>query len=440
MNRQVYFSICNRLNIFKIKFTLLSLIANLSKGSALTLLCMSTGCGTDKDQTYNQNSEFFYQLSREDQTKYAPTNLFRTIYQNNILDFEDALNENSDKLTQKNNVYDQPQSNDTPLAVAIKLKRTEMIPLIITKMTLKELQAKNAEGRSFVSLLAEIDDVSSFEILQRKYQQQIGFFKNLKPIEEFSNFDFPDDKGRNAAHFVQSKVFLDVLATTWFLRAADTMTIWSNLFYQYDIDGNSFLHAAAKYNKFSVIRWYVENTCGSKPWEGEYFITKAIDTALFGAGKVIQYFQDKEYAFIFWRKLINEKNNMGDSAIHIAAQHGSYESLRALLSCEESNPVLENNMGQMPISSMLYYLSLNTFEDSFSEDYKLTFSLLIDQINPMTIMPGYNFKYYVNLPDHMGNNSIYYAFKLNDKFFYNTLVKYDLGQTNTDGIRPSDSQ
>lgn len=398
----------------------------------ILVLLFLVGC-SDTDGHYLKSSEVFYQLSRDEQNQLAPSSLFRVIYQNNESDFLNALEENKDLLAKKKNT-----ENDTALAVAIKLRRRSMSAGIIERMTLEELQTPNSQGRSFVSLLAEYDDLSSFQILQNKYRQYLRVVQNFNPLTDFSNYDFPDDLGRNAPHYVQSKAFIDLLFATWYLRSADNLQVWSDFFYQQDVDGNTFYHSAAKFNKFDVIQWYNTAYCGSQYGEGSNFITRTIDYGLWGAGKIIQYLQDKDWTFMFWRKFINIPNNEGQTAIHLAAAQGSAESVSALLRCQELNPVMENNLKQIPLTYMLS--QLDVFESFISEDYKRSFLILLEQINPMTLRPDYNFKYFVNMPDTNGKNAIYYASQLQDKFFYNELLKYDLGKITSEGFSPSDSQ
>lgn len=386
-------------------------------------------CAEDEDATYFESSEFFYQLTEEDQRRYAPSPLFRSIYQNNEADFDEALESNKDLLVQKN--FEQ----DTPLAVAIRLKRFPMIPQIIERMTLEEMKTPNAGGRSFISLLAEIDDVESFEIIQRRYSNHIGPFKNLQPGQYFTNYDFVDEQGRNAAHYAQSKIFLDQLATTWFYRTIDATAIWSDLFWQQDAEGRTFIHQAARYNKFDVIQWYTEAHCGSAPWEGEWMVTRAIDSGFWLLGKGVQFLQEAKYAPLY-RKLINTKDEAGNTALHIAAINGSYESVRALLRCQELNPTSYNDQDQIPMTALLSQLDM--FEDPISEDFKLSFKLLLDQINPQTVLPTTNFRYFVNAPDLDGQSAVFYASRLADRYFIEILEAYDLGRASTDGISPSD--
>ena len=388
-------------------------------------------CGSDQDSSYFENAEPYFQLSAEEQRLFAPSPLFRSIYQNNELEFNEALNTNREVLVQKN------FEGDTPLAVAIKLKRFPMIPEILNRLTMDEIKTPNKDGRSYISLLAEIDDFISFEIIQRRYQQQVNQLRNLRPGQYFSNYDFTDDLGRNSAHYVQSKVFLDQLFQTWFFRTADSLTIWSDLFWTADNQGFTFLHQAAQYNKFDVIQWYTDQNCGSEPMEGEYFITRALDTVAWGLGKGVQYLQEARYAPI-WRKLINTKDNEGNTAAHIAAINGSYESLRSLLRCEEINPTSLNDLNQIPLTALLSQLDL--FENPISEDFKLSFELLIDQINPMIILPVYNFRYFVNENDIEGKNAIFYASRLADTYFIDRLRSYDLGRVTDDGLSARDSQ
>lgn len=397
-------------------------------------LCL-VHCGNDEDKTYYENSEFFYQLSTEDQLKYAPSPLFRVIYQNEVSGFEQALEANKEFFTRKN------FENDTPLAVAIKLRRSEMIPPLIERMTLEELKTPNANGRSFVSLLAEIDDFRSFEIIQRRYQQRVNVFVNLRPGQYFSNFDFPDDYKRNASHYVQSKIFMDLLWSTWFHRTADSLTIWSKLFWQEDMDENNFLHHAAKYNKFDIIQWYTDRSCGYDWWNksetfGFKYVKTGLDHILYGLDNLILLLRDSKYGPI-WRSLINQKNINGNTPMHLAASNGSFESVRALFSCEEMSPVVLNNNDQTPMTYMLS--QLDVFENPISGDFKNSFNLLLGQIDPLNFIPRYNFKYFVNYQDLEGKNAAHYASRLADKYFFNELSKYDLGILNMEGNRASDN-
>lgn len=401
-----------------------------------------TGCGSDKDKTYMVSSEYFYQLSAADQQRIAPSSLFRVIYQNDINNLETALNENKDQLAKKN-TDENNQPADTALAVAIKLRRTEMIPLIIQRMTLDELKIPNTEGRSYISLLAEFDDYAAFEVIQRRYQSSINGLVNLQPGQYFSNFDFPDIYGRNAGHYAQSKIFMDLLSTTWFLRTADSLTIWSDLFWQTDIDGNNFLHTAAKYNRYDVIQWYVDKSCGYDWWEesdtwGFGHIKTGVDHILYGIDSTFTFLRDS-YFFPYWRSLINNKNNEGNTPIHLSAGFGSYEATRSLLGCEEMSPTIYNNNDQFPLTYMLSRMDL--FENPISQDFKDIYHLLENQLETFAVWNiFYNFRSHVNHEDTNGMSAVFYASRLSDKFFYESLLRFSDDQPNRDGVRPSDNQ
>ncbi len=443
MNHRVLFSQSFLLNFFIHSLILkaLRIKSFLVVYGALFFLSIA-GCASDKDETYTVNSEYFYQLSTVDQQRLAPSSLFRVIYQNDIENLESALNENKDQLAKKNR-DDNGQPEDTALAVAIKLRRSEMIPLIIERMTLMELQIPNSEGRSFISLLAETDDYLSFEVIQRRYQNSINGLLNLSPGQYFSNFDFPDTYGRNASHYAQSKIFMDLLATSWFLRTADSLTIWSDLFWQTDVDGNNFLHTAAKYNRYDVIQWFSDRTCGYDWWEesdtwGFKYVKSGVDHIVYGIDSTFTFLRDSS-VFPFWRSLVNNKNIEGNTPMHLAAGFGSFEGARALLNCAEMSPTIYNDRDQFPLTYMLSHMDL--FESPISQDFKDIFHLLEDQLEIFNLWNiFYNFRGHVNHEDTDGMSAVFYASRLSDKFFYDALIRYSNDQPNSEGVRPSDNQ
>lgn len=440
MNNQVLFSNIF-LNLFSTSTLLKAKKLMILIGASLSLVL--TGCGSDEDQTYTVNSEYFYQISEADQQRIAPSSLFRAVYQNDIENLDTALKENKDQLAKKN-LDDNGQPADTALAVAIKLRRTEMIPLIISRMTLDELKTPNADGRSFISLLAETDDLQSFDVIQRRYQNNIlNSWTDLRPGQYFTNYDYPDVHGRNAAHYVQSKPFMDQLSATWFLRTADSINVWSDLFWQTDADGNNFLHTAAKYNRYDVIQWYADGTCGREDWEeseiwGFKTVKWALNGIVYGIDSTFVFLRDSAY-FPYWRTLVNSKNIDGNTPMHVAAGYGSYEAARALLSCEEMSPTVYNNNDQFPVTYMLSRLDL--FENPISDDFKKTFNLLENQLETFAVWNAfYNFRGHVNAEDIDGRSAIFYSSRLTDKYFFDALSKYSNDQLNRDGVRPSDYQ
>ena len=147
----------------------------------------------------------FMSLSVEEKTNLAPTEIFKAIFANNYEAFKaDLINSDEFKFDTKN------KEGDTALAIAIKLSRNTMIQDLITSATVHDLKIKNHEDRSFVSLLSEFNQIKAFDYLVQTYKNSYTDVSNFVDFN-FSSLDFPDEHGKNAAHYAKSAAMIDRL-------------------------------------------------------------------------------------------------------------------------------------------------------------------------------------------------------------------------------------
>lgn len=393
---------------------------------ALYVSTLLTAC-SDKDEAYTMNSERFGQLTVQEQTFYAPTQLFRAVYMNDESLFDAQLKDSYLDFSKKND------QGDTALAVAIKLRREDFVNRLVEKATFDDLKISNMDNRSYLSLLAEYNYENAFDELGEKYILQIGPLQNV--WTNFPEVDFPDVHGRRAAHYAHTASFMDKLEHYWFYGMLDFSHPWDSFYNHGDETGGNFLHSAAEHGKSEIAAWFVARHCGVFGLEdpNNWGIFQAIG---FIARKTTEYFHDIEWDVVR-KKHINIPNVDGNTPLHLAAKNGNARTMEFLLSCQQIDPSMRNKSLQSPMTLLLK--NIDPQQPVVDDNYKNAFLMLIDQVDPLwAFLPAMTFKNIVNDLDTDGFSAIHYAARLQDPFFYEHLKKYQLPNSDAQGILPGD--
>lgn len=395
------------------------------------ILLLSTmllwGC-SDSDSSYLQSSEKFYQLSEQEQTLYAPTNLFKAIYINDSRMFNEEFAASYVDFAKKN------FEGDTALAVAIKLQRVDFVKPLVSKATIEDLRVPNKDNRSFVSLLAEYNFEEAFDIIGLKFIQNTGALQSL--VTSFKDIDFPDSQDMIAAHYTQTASFLDKLEGYWFYGLADFTHPWDGFYHQRDLHGDTFLHKASEFNKTEIVSWFVRRHCGV--WGAEEndwpIIGGIIRGVSYGARSSTEFLGEQKYVPLR-RSYINFENNDGNTPLHLAAKNGNDQIIELLLQCRQINPLVQNGKNQPAISVLLS--SIDPEQTEVEESYKRSFNFLVNQIGEYWVF-FYTFRDLISEKDNNGLSASHYAARLRDPYFYRILEK-DIGPTaDEQGVIPQD--
>lgn len=366
-------------------------------------------------------SEVCHRMNEAEALTYAPTDLFKAIYCNDQELFNEAFSSLTFRFDQKNEA-----EGDTPLAVAIKLNRENMVLPLISRAELAELEIKNHRGRSFVSLLAEYDMLEEFDVVVDKFRDQRSMARDILSYD-FHKIDFDDDFGRNAAHYALSAAMMDRLRQNWRRSFTDigAANPLHRFYYSYDQDENLFLHSAARDQRVYVINWYVDNYCTTNERRED-------ESGLFGGinffGRQARYaIQDMSVNWEITQNLgalINISNLHGDTPLHIAARLGNSESLRFLLACPQVDPSIENDQGRSPIAELLK--NIDPFQEEIHESFKDSFNLLLERADPVwwSVMRGNNFRNMMAETDGEQMTAVHYAARLADPYFFNKIPDF----------------
>lgn len=400
------------------------------------LFLISCGDSSKQDKIFeHENTNEFYRLTPERQKELAPTDLFKSIYTNSTSDFQEHLTSEDFQFDQLN------AEGDSPLAVAIKLKREEMVLALISKATKKDFLKVNSKGRSYISLVVEHDLLEAFDKAYETYFSLAQFAGQIR----FSKIDFKDDLGRRASFYAKSYSMFDRLEKAWFTSAISLRHYFNSFYYDEDLEGNTFLHLAAKNQNQQVIYWYVENHCDYREWEESSFPT-------YVARRLGDAFGDAEW-LPFRRRYINRQNDKGNTPLHVAAKFGRYASLTALQSCYQSDPTILNNQKRVAITELL--ASIDPSLNNVPENYKKTFSYLSNQVDPVWTRADFELSWHssnLNMGFSIGNNfrrlitkkdsskwtALHYAAQIRDPYFWNLFSDYqDIKTRNDEGLTPS---
>lgn len=383
----------------------------MKKTLSLFICSFLAACGSSKtpDSKTHENPNQLLNLSKEERAIKAPSEPFISIYANDFSTFTDNVNKENFDFKTKN------LEGDTALAVSIKLNRPNMTLRLIEKASLEDLKIKNKNGRSFVSLLVEYNQVNEFDNFVSAYSHYGSLVGNATAFN-FYKIDFKDDFGKNSTHYARSKALMSRLYNKWFDGALNIDHAWNNFFYGFDNKGNSFLHSAAASQKTQVLSWYTELFCSGKTREeNEYRIA-------YVARRLNDYIADTN---LIKRRFINRQNNNGDTALHVAAKLGNNESIRQLFKCAQVDPSILNNQDRPPITELLK--SIDPYESKVSENYKKSFNLLYNKTD--SIIWFWNPNTFISILTQKENegeemSALHYAARLADPYFFNQLEIY----------------
>ena len=380
--------------------------------------------GNNNNETKNSErlaepvgAEVCHRLSEAESLQFAPNDLFMAIYCDDIELFNKALNDENFRFEQINEA-----EGDSALAVAIKLGREDMIDALLLKAEKKHLWIKNHNDRSYVSLAAEYDMHRALDKIIEIYKERRSLTRDLVSYD-FAIIDFEDEFGKNAAHYALSAAMMEKLKVNWRRSLTDFNHPWHRFYFQYDENGNLFLHSAARDQRVYVLNWYADNYCTEQNRRED-------EEGIFGAmnyvGRHARYTIQDSGLIKNLTKIINIPNNDGDTPIHVAARLGNAESLRFLMSCEQADPSIKNNLGRSPITELL--ANLDPFQEEIHQSFKDSFDLLTEEADPVwwALMRGNNFRSIMTEPDlsesHM--TAIHYAYRLRDRYFINRIPEF----------------
>ena len=371
-------------------------------------------CGEDSSskEIRLRSSEEFNRMSSQEQIKAAPNDLFRSIFDNDYEAFQNELGSDHFDITPKN------ENNNTVLAVAIQLNRTDMALELIEHLNDEDLFIKNFEGRSYLSFAAEADEIQIFDLLIKKYNDSKNFMDKIRTY--FREMDFADEKGRRAAFFAKSRYVISQLHTNWFKKSYGSFEGPYNLFFfDYDENGNTWMHEAAKFQRVSVINWYVQERCQREEAKG---FPGMVSNLVRGSRDIAQ-------TTVLRNRFINIRNKDGNTALHIAAIHGNDLSIRSLLGCTAFiTPIIKNDERRIPMTSLLAELANSSAqEQKVLDSYRSSFEALFGETTNLYIagnLTNYDFKSRIDDQDTYGKTMLHYADLLKDRYFYERLQKY----------------
>ncbi len=391
----------------------------------LSVFLISCSDSSTQDTIFeHENAEDYYRFSESEKKRVAPTGIFKAVYLNDVRMFTESLESEAFDFGQKNG------DENTVLAVAIKLKRFEMINELLRLAGKADLQTQNENGRGYLSLISEYDLTESYDVLLSSYRAQAQILGELW----LNYLDFKDEYGKRASHYAKSAAMMERLEHSWFAGITSFQSYVDSFYYSYDNDGNTFLHTAAKHQRTKVLKWYIDKYCNEKTWEDSSapgFILRKIGDAL----------ADAEWSPTR-RRYINRQNDIGDTALHLAAKFGRVRSVTVLQSCYQTDPTIVNVQNRVPIAELV--ANLDPTVKTVPSTYKEAFKYLYGEVDPTwtrfqfdLFKVGNNFKKLVTKRDEEGWTTIHYAAYLRDPFFWNELTDYQKIEIQTpEGFTP----
>ncbi|MCB0343371.1 MAG: hypothetical protein KDD59_14120, partial [Bdellovibrionales bacterium] len=229
----------------------------------LLLLLVTTGplvgCGRPPEsQPHPADRNRFERMTPQEQQQVAPNPLFVSIYKGDLEEVRVHADRSSTLLEQKNAVH-----GDTPLAVAIRLRERAIANEIILRMSVDSLRHKNDTGESYIYLASQQGFNDVIENLASKYEQSLGTFD----VFDFSELDQETDSLERALFVALNAETAKTLQHYWFLGATHFEHPFNDFFHHRDLSLRTFLHRAAQENRFDVILWAADKTCGSNSWQ-----------------------------------------------------------------------------------------------------------------------------------------------------------------------------
>lgn len=367
------------------------------------------------------------ELPIEVRTALAPNSLFEAIYKNDLVLFEQSLKVDSTLTNTKNEEF-----QETPLATAIRLRKTVFVNRLIPLLNGDHFFETNIEGEGYIFLLAKYGFAQQIKDLTQLYRNEITFFDDY----EFSDLDFENNNGQRALHVSFNGAVAEALKVEWFKGSLEfTLTEFAR---HTDINGNNFLHSAALDGRIDMIKWANQSYCPTEDHSDDDWIDTAVDVLATGVEYAKFYIlpdgDKNSWIEVHTSHLFNWKNLDGNTALHLAARELRLNSLQNLANCQWIDFAAKNKKEYTPIHYLVQQLNVKV--DKTSHAAKQAFEFLF--YKKSFLRDFQSFSDLLAIPNFKGDSILHTAARLNDEYFYNRLAQYVnpqqpnfLGQTPT---------
>lgn len=390
----------------------------------IAIASLLTACGPKVENIDYQNVQREAQNYDEQKLQLiAPNDIFKAIIASDEVALNDFINTDPEQLKQVNE-----KTGDNPLSLAIKLQNSKMVEILMAHTYGEDLLFKNTFGEGYLYLLAKYNMPHMIDELVAAYEKSLTLFDDF----EFSKLDIINNNGERAIHVAASSEVVEVLTQYWYRGWLEYP--YSNFLRFQDLEGNNFLHSAARDGRVGVLRWGVEKFCSKHVWEKsdnkiQSFMGKAFRVSVQSLQMVLP---DRADYWVHLKNMVNWSNNEGNTPLLMAVKHRQFNALRVLSNCDWADFTIQNKLGQ---NALMMLLSQADKTKRASVQDKQFFDFLKDKRT--RVLSFYYFQEdWVNETDKLGQSSLHKAAILKDSYFYDQLkligdiyLKDDKGQT-----------
>lgn len=359
-------------------------------------------------------------------------------------------------LTDIRNLDSQNSEGDTPFGFAIKIREFALAAQILQNMTLDQFTHLNQAGESYVFLAAKFGSAQLIELIADRFLN--GRANDLDRLGWFRRLDQPNLLGQRALHVASDRQVARSLQVQY--RRGTLAFEWFRFTLHRDLEGNSFLHSAARESRFDVLDWGAELFCRAQvrePHESHYewWIFRKIEGVLNWAGeftgstargmkRFVQTFGPDLYDLMGldspWMLMVNARNHLEETPLHIAMRERDLKSVQALLGCEYIDFLLPDAEGKLPLHRFLS--ELDRHQPELSANEMNIFEMVLARETKMRMWPIFPAQRasYINFQDERGESSLHAAARLMDSRFFERLVEQggDVFLPNQHAQRPID--
>lgn len=432
-----------RKGVFKLRFC----ISQISTFFSLALFAVVTMNCADKTNPFDDQTgqERCQRLSAEERELLIPNEVFQRVCDVQTDQLVSQLETDMRLLNETNG------EGDTPLGFAIKLREFDLAETLLTKMTIDQFTHVNSAGESYIFLAAKFGSVHLIERIATGFFE--GRANDYDRLGWFQLLDQPNLLGQRALHVAADRQVAVALRTQY--RRGTLAFEWLRFTLNRDVEGNTFLHSAARDGRFDVLAWGSEVFCRksdtNEESEFEWLIPRLAEdlyqwagSALLGALRFIQTFGVDTYDWVGvdtpWMLMVNARNQTGETPLHLALRERDLMSVQALLSCKYLDFFLPDEGGKLPLHQ--YLSGLDQHQQSFSQNEKSIFEAVVARETKMRMWPVLPVQRssYLNFQDNHGESSMHAAARLRDPFFYDRLSELggDPWQRSNANLRPVD--
>lgn len=370
------------------------------------------------DESVSASTFRHERLNYQERMSLLPNPLFEAVFNEDVLSVIKQIDQNPQWIEARNE-----EMGESPLGLALRLGFGREAALILPHISNEGLFELNKDNESLAFLASRSGLPSSIRSIADRVYMNLGSFEDFS----FRKLDQRDKSGQRALFVAKDRRVLIALREQYY-RGTVEIPGWA-FTQSRDLNENTFLHAAARDNRSDIGLWAAQTFCsdpGSNSW---------LDRVKRWGINAVRLFHFAVRDLGSPTDLIvNRVNNLGQTALHSAAEFGSFEFIQQLTQCQWLNPLMQDQNGDTAAHVFLKKLDFRreqqpqVIRDSFQQLSRSLSTVQAFYRNPHRLLQVQNQK---------GQTLAHLAAQLADPTFYKFLQsQFFIESTDQSGLTP----